>query len=70
MEKVKTFEEKLGRVEEIVKLIQQSDLDLEKSLELFEEGHQLIAEIEKELLLAKDKVAKLITKDGSVVDFE
>ena len=64
-----SFEEKLKRVEEIVKLLQNSDIDLEKSLQLFEEGHTLIGSIESELASAKDKVAKLVNKDGSVADF-
>ena len=67
--KEKTFEEKLLRVEEIVKMLQLNELDLEKSLELFEEGHSLIESIEKELVEAKNKVAKLVNKDGSVTDF-
>ena len=64
-----SFEEKLKRVEEIVKLLQNSEIDLEKSLKLFEEGHALIESIESELAIAKDKVAKLVNKDGSVTDF-
>ena len=64
-----SFEEKLKRVEEIVKLLQNSEIDLEKSLKLFEEGHTLIESIESELASAKDKVAKLVNKDGSVTAF-
>lgn len=68
-EKKMTFEEKLKRVEEIVKLIEKSEMDLEKSLELFSEGHGLILELEEDLKAAQNKVAKLINKDGSVENF-
>ena len=64
-----SFEAKLKRVEEIVKLLQTNEITLEKSLALFEEGHSLINAIENELELAKNKVAKLVNKDGSVTDF-
>ena len=64
-----TFEQKLKRVDEIVKALQNSELDLESSIKLFEEGHLLIESIERELVLAKEKVAKLVNKDGSIVDF-
>ena len=39
--RVKTFEEQLTRLEEIVKLLDEGDLPLEKSLKLFEEGVSL-----------------------------
>lgn len=64
-----TFEQKLKRVDEIVKLIEESELDLEKSLLLFKEGHLLIKELEKELNDAKNQVVTLINKDGSSQDF-
>lgn len=65
----KRFEDKLKRVEEIVQSIEESELDLEKNLALFTEGHTLIAELEKELKDAKDKVATLINKDGTESNF-
>lgn len=68
-EKKKSFEEKLKRVEEIVKEIEGSELDLEKSLSLFSEGHLLISELESELKEAQAKVVTLINKDGKETDF-
>ena len=41
--KKKTFEEQIGRLEEIVALLERGDAQLADSLALFEEGTKLIA---------------------------
>lgn len=59
MDKKPTFEESAGRIEEIVKLLEQGDAPLDKSLELFEEGAKLIKLCGKMLDEAEQTVIKL-----------
>lgn len=43
------FEEKLSKIEEIANLLQNKDTDLEKSVQLYEEGMKLAKELDEEL---------------------
>ena len=61
------FEESLKRLNEIVSAIENGDLDLNKSLELFEEGTQIIKDCNKVLDEAEQKVKILI--NGQEEDF-
>ena len=54
-----SFEEALGRLEEIVRHLEKGDLPLNDSLVLYEEGTGLIASCSKMLDEAEQKVAKL-----------
>ncbi len=54
------FEKKIKRLEEIVSAMEDSDLALEKSLTLFEEGVKLSKECHVQLNEAENKV-KLLT---------
>ena len=45
----KTFEEKLSRLEEIVKLIENEETPLEKAIELYSEASKLATECNKTL---------------------
>ena len=58
MEKM-SFEQALGRIDEIVKLLERGDVPLEQSLTLFEEGTVLIKECGKLLDEAEQKVVRL-----------
>lgn len=67
--KKKTFEEQLGRLEEIVSALEQGDAPLADSLALFEEGTKLAAACSKELDQAEQKVAALMKgPDGVPVE--
>lgn len=44
-----TFKESLGRLSEIIKLLEDENLTLEQSLQLFEEGVQLTRECTERL---------------------
>ena len=67
--KKKTFEEQLGRLEEIVSALEQGDAPLADSLALFEEGTKLAAACAKELDTAEQKVAALMKgPDGAPVE--
>lgn len=51
-----TFEEALKKLEEILKALEEKDLDLEKALSLYEEGLLLINFCEEKLKQAKQRV--------------
>lgn len=64
---MKTFEERLERLEEISQQIRDGEIPLEQAAELFEEGVTLARGLEKELDRIDRKVEKLInepTKPG------
>ncbi len=54
------FEEALKRLEEIVNELENYELELERSIELFEEGMRLVRICEKMLDEAQEKVEILI----------
>ena len=56
-----TFEKAIGRLDEVVKLLEAGDAPLDKSLALFEEGTGLIKECSKLLDEAEHKVV-ILTK--------
>ena len=56
--KTKTFEEKMQRLEEIVRAMERGDVALEESLKLFQEGTELVRSCGKQLEEAKMQVTK------------
>ena len=54
------FEKELNRLKEIVSLIQQKDLSLDKSIELYEEGAKIVKELNAALAEADKKVEQVI----------
>ena len=59
MAKKLSFEESIARIDEIVKILEEGNAPLEKSLTLFEEGTALIKSCGKLLDEAEQKVVKL-----------
>lgn len=57
-----SFEEALGRLEQIVSLLESGKAQLEESLSLFEEGVSLVKICNSKLDSAEQKV-KILTKD-------
>jgi exodeoxyribonuclease VII small subunit len=55
-----TFEEKMKRLDEIVKIMSENKLPLEETIAIFEEGQKLISELKEQLKAAEDKVVKEI----------
>ncbi len=55
-EKKKTFEERLIRLEEIVKTVEGKTLPLEEAMKLYQEGKDLANELAEELRQAKLKL--------------
>ena len=62
-EKKMSFEEALARLEEIVGEMDSGKAELDKLLELFEEGTTLVRKCKKELDNAEKKIT-LVTEDG------
>ena len=58
----KSFEELFKRLEEIVQEKESEELDLEKSLTLFEEGVKLSANLRGQLSKADQKISELMEK--------
>ncbi len=69
MGKIKTFEEKMSRLDEIVEKLEKGDVQLSDSLALFEEGTRLVAACREELDKAEQQVVKLMKgEDGAPVE--
>jgi exodeoxyribonuclease VII small subunit len=66
MEKKRSLEDELNRLEEIVKKLEGEELPLEKSLELFEEGAALVQSAQAKLSRSEARVRQIIEKlEGS-----
>jgi exodeoxyribonuclease VII small subunit len=59
------FEKRLGRLEEIVEKMEGGELQLEESLQLFEEGVRLSKECHGLLSAAEQKVKVLLSVDAT-----
>ncbi len=59
-----TFEQAMGRLEEIVKQLEKGEASLEESLALFEEGTALMKNCTALLDKAEQKVTKLLSRSG------
>jgi exodeoxyribonuclease VII small subunit len=64
--KPESFESCLDQLEKVVKELETGDLQLERSLELFEKGMALSDACRKQLEEAETRVELLIRKDGKV----
>ncbi len=63
---IPSFEDGLKQLEEVVSQLEDGDLPLEKSLELFEKGMTLSASCRRQLQDAEAKVEILLRKDGAI----
>ena len=64
----KSFEESMGRLEQIVRAMERGDVPLEESLKLFQEGTELVQTCTKLLDDAQLQIKKVMTAaDGSPV---
>ena len=62
----RTFENALGKLEQITEELENGDLNLEKSLKKFDEGINLVEFCNKTLTEAKAKVELLLEKQGGI----
>jgi exodeoxyribonuclease VII small subunit len=65
-DKAPSFEESLEQLEQIVKDLEDGDLPLEKSLEIFEQGVKLSEACRKQLQEAEAKVEVLLKREGKI----
>ena len=65
-ERPASFETALEQLERIVKELENGDLPLEKSLELFEKGMELSENCRQQLSAAESRVEILLKKQGKV----
>ena len=64
-----TFEESMGRLEQIVRAMERGDVPLEESLKLFQEGTELVRSCGKLLDEAELQVKKIaVSEDGTPVE--
>ncbi|HOC09649.1 MAG: exodeoxyribonuclease VII small subunit [Clostridiales bacterium] len=62
MENGLSFEKAMERMEEIIALLEEGDLDLDKSLEVFEEGIRLYRNLSRRLKEAEGRI-KIIMEE-------
>ncbi|MCF0238254.1 MAG: exodeoxyribonuclease VII small subunit [Sphaerochaetaceae bacterium] len=61
---VLTFEEKLGKMEEIVRLLQNPGTSLQNAIDAFEEGMALATEVDKELSKIERRIEIVTSAPG------
>lgn len=64
-----SFESALERLEEITDQLESGELGLDDSLRLYTEGIALAQRCNQQLSSAEEKVAKLLSADGSLIPF-
>lgn len=63
------YEKAIARLEEIIRLLERRDLDLDRAIALYEEGLTLVNYCENKLREAKTRVEVILkTKDGFVLE--
>jgi exodeoxyribonuclease VII small subunit len=60
-----TFEQKLARIDAIVKELESGTVELQRATELFKEGKTLSRECEALLKSAQDEIEKAAATDGA-----
>lgn len=66
MKKSTTFEISLKRLEDIVNEMENSQLDIDKAMKLFEEGISLVNQCSSKLDETKKKIEILVNKNGTM----
>lgn len=66
MEKL-TFEEAMEKMDEVVRQLEQGDLSLEKSMELYQEGMHLSKHCGVKLNDVETKIQTLLKENGEIV---
>ena len=62
--KEQTFEEMMTELEKVVGKLDEENISLEDSIELYQRGIELSSKCETKLKEAEDKVNKLVKKEG------
>lgn len=61
-----TFEDSLKRLEKIIDEMENSQLDIDKAMKLFEEGISLVKECSSKLNETKKRIEILVEKNGKI----
>lgn len=70
MSKRATFEEDMGKLEDLVERLEQNELPLEDSIKAFEEGMKLAGSLVKTLEKAQERVRKLTKTEQGTFELE
>ncbi|MCL2089548.1 MAG: exodeoxyribonuclease VII small subunit [Oscillospiraceae bacterium] len=65
-----TFEQKMAKLEEIVVTLEEGNLPLDQTLELYAKGATLSEELDKELTSAELKIRDIIIETGKRISAE
>ena len=68
--KEETFEEKLSKLDEIVKKLERGDIPLDDAVKEFNSAMTLAKECDEKLKKAEESLNKIIEEDGSMSDFK
>lgn len=68
--KKKNYEEAVKRIDEITEILENDEVSLEQSIELYKEGSELIALCEEKLKEAERQITLLTKKDGIIEETE
>lgn len=64
-----SFEEKLAKLEGIVKELESGDVDLNETIEKYTQAMKLAKECSVEIEKAEEKVSKILNENGKLEDF-
>lgn len=67
---LKTFEENLNTLEQIVNQLEQGDIPLEEALDKFQDGIKLSRNLKQKLQDAEETLTKIVSEDGTEENFE
>lgn len=69
-EKELSFEENLEKLEDIVKKLETGDIPLDDAIDKFNDAMNLVKVCDERLKNAEKSIAKIVSEDGSLQDFQ
>lgn len=63
------FEDKINLLEQIVNELENDDVNLDESIEKYTKAMTLVKECDLELKNIEEKIAKIVTEDGTLEEF-
>jgi len=70
MTKTEKFEEKLTKLEQIIKDLEAGDVDLDEAISKYTEAMKLAKECSDKLTNAEEQVNKILQENGKLENFE
>ena len=67
---MKTFEDKIKALEEIINTLENGEVSLDESITKYTEAMKLVKECDDELKQIEEKVNKIVTEDGTLEEFQ